>query len=101
MDQVAAASDLLEPLQPGTLSLPEANILHSVNFEFFGDRNSTFRLEVDFHKYASMGEYEVTGVRWVRANSRGHFADNRPFLQAVMVNSEQYEHWCNIWKHRY
>ncbi|KAL4939989.1 hypothetical protein BDV06DRAFT_224532 [Aspergillus oleicola] len=89
------ATHLLQPYDSGLKrntnsptpdSLRNAELTHSVNFEFLGADKSMLRLEVEFAKTPGAKEYAVKERRWLRPRVDGQSADKNPPLLVAVVD---------------
>ncbi|KAL4924377.1 uncharacterized protein BDV17DRAFT_295490 [Aspergillus undulatus] len=71
---------------PTPLSLRNAELTHSVNFEFLGADRSMLRLEVEFAKTPGAKEYAIKERRWLRPRDSGQSADRRSPLHIAVVD---------------
>ncbi|KAL4969145.1 uncharacterized protein BDV14DRAFT_210937 [Aspergillus stella-maris] len=67
-------------------TLRNAELAHSVNFEFLGADKSMLRLEVEFAKTPGAKEYAVKERRWLRPRIDGQSADKKPPLLVAVVD---------------
>ena len=84
VNQIGQASDMfvLENDQS-----PAATARRSVKVEFAPKDKKLIHLEVDFQ--LSGGHYEKFNSRWVESDLGRPTAENRPLLQAVILNPER------------
>ncbi|OKL60270.1 hypothetical protein UA08_04510 [Talaromyces atroroseus] len=84
LDRISQASRLFA-LERG--HSPASNIQHAVKVEFASKEKKSLHLEVDFK--LSGRHYEQVKSRWVESPIVRPSAQNRPLLQAVMINPER------------
>ncbi|KAJ9291149.1 hypothetical protein DTO280E4_4412 [Paecilomyces variotii] len=79
------ASYLLEPFETTSRSLEKPEPSYSVNFEFVGSDSALLRLEAEFERHPGAEEYEVAQRRWVKVQGNNQHGNERPPLQAAMI----------------
>lgn len=84
------ASYLLEPFETTSRSLEKPEPSYSVNFEFAGSDSALLRLEAEFERHPGAQEYEVAQRRWVKVQGNNQHGDQRPPLQAAMIEFGRY-----------
>lgn len=89
MTRCSKASSILDPFEPTSRSLEEAEPFHAVNFEFEGTDATLLRLEAEFAKSPSSSLLEVSQRRWVKPQGEDKTGDKKPPLQIGIIDFEK------------